>query len=104
MRSATAWTSASLSPCSRSDLIHTGRCSRLTIVASNSWADVTPRMTDIRERSSESNWVPRASRSTCSATIKASSWDVSVAGTMLGGTPHPIASKSTLPRKPPRRA
>ena len=37
---------------------------------------------------------PAASRSTCSATIKARSWLVSVASMILGKTPQPNASKS----------
>ena len=38
MRSQAAWTSSSRSPSSRSALVHTGRCSRLTMVPSSSWA------------------------------------------------------------------
>ncbi len=58
----------------------------------------------MRERSTSSTAPPQASSSTCWATIRASSCEVSVAGTMLGGTPQPMASKSTFGRNAPRRA
>ncbi|MBV6414851.1 MAG: hypothetical protein OMOMHJEC_02687 [Xanthomonadales bacterium] len=91
-------------PASRSARTHTGRCSRETIENSSSCALVTPRITEIRERSMASNCPRAASSSTCCATINASSCEVSVAGSCDGGTPQPSASKSTFGRKPPRLA
>ena len=69
---------------------------------SSSWALVTPSTTLIRVLSMLR---PRAaSSSTRWATMRASSCAVSVAGTMLGGTPQDRASKSTGGKKPPRLA
>jgi len=50
-----------------------GFCRRLARLGIISRAEVTPRMTEMRDRSMVSNWVRAASRSTFSATIKARS-------------------------------
>ena len=55
MRSQASCTWLSGSPMSRSALVHTGRCKRLTMEPSSSWAEVTPRITLTRSRSSCSN-------------------------------------------------
>ena len=104
MRSTHSFTLLSGRPASRNALRQMGCCSRLTIEPSSSWAEVTPRMTLVRDRSAPWNCPPWASLSTRWATMRASSWAVSVAGTMLGGTPQPMASKSTFSRKAPRLA
>ena len=58
----------------------------------------------MRSRSIEANWFCDASSSTCFATMSARSCAVSVAGTIDGGMPHAIGSKSTSGKKPPRLA
>ncbi len=74
------------------------------MVLSSSCPEVTPRITPMRSRGSAANWPRAASSSTRCATISASSCTVSVAGTMLGGTPNPRVSNGTGSRKAPRRA
>ena len=69
---------------------------------------VTPRITLTRERSrslafSEPSAYP-ASSSACLATIRPSTWVVSVASRLLGAMPYSIGEKSTGLRNPPRRA
>lgn len=97
------WATSSGTPARRIPCSHIGRFIRLAIAPSSSCPEVTPRMTETRERSSWVNWPRTASSSTCWATIRASSCAVSVAGTTLGGTPKAIGSRSTGSRKPPRR-
>ncbi len=87
MRSQIGSIAPSATPASRKAFFHTGRCSRLTIEASSSWPEVTPRITLARLRSIAANWPRVASSSTCSATMSPSSCELSVAEAMLGGMP-----------------
>ena len=103
MRWHTAWASGSGTPWSRKALSHTGRCSRLAISPSSSMPAAAPRITLTREVSILANCPRVASSSTRRATISASSWQVSMEESVLGGTPNSIGSKSTLSRKAPRR-
>ena len=104
MRAQTFCTSLSGRPASRNAFTQMGRCRRLTMEPSSSCAEVTPSMMLIFSRSMSWNCPRAASSSTCFATMSASSWLVSVAGTMFGGTPHAMGSKSTSGRKAPRFA
>ena len=61
MRSQAACTSASAMPLSRKALTQTGRCKRDTIENNNSCAEVTPKITEIRERSIVANFSRAAS-------------------------------------------
>ncbi len=95
---------SSAMPARRIPCSHIGRFIRLAIAPNNSWPDVTPRITETRERSRSANWPRVASSSTRWATMSASSCAVSVEGTTLGGIPKPITSRSTASRNPPRLA
>ena len=97
-RATSSGTPARRIPCN-----HIGRLMRLAIAPKSSCPDVTPRMTDARDRLSSTNCPRVASSSTRWAMTSARSWAVSVEGITLGGIPKPIASKATGVRKPPRR-
>ena len=104
MRPSSSTTLLSGRPASRRTLRQTGFWRRLFMDPSSSWALVTPRMTLILLLSISANWPPAASSSTRFAVMSARSWEVSVAGTMLGGTPHSSGSKGMSSRKAPRLA
>ena len=72
--------------------------------AKSSCAEVTPKITEVRERSMRPRSPLLPSSSTFCATISASNCAVSVAGTVLGGTPKPIGSKGTSFKNAPRLA
>jgi len=85
-------------------LTHIGRWSRADIWLTSSWAEVAPRMMLTRLRSMCRNDPRVASSMTRLAAMSPSSCEESVAGTMLGGTPNSMGSKSIADRNPPRRA
>ena len=74
------------------------------MVPKSSWAEVTPKMTEVRLLSISLNWPWVASFKTRWAMISASSCAESVAGTILGGTPQERASNGTLSMNAPRVA
>ncbi len=104
MRVTTSSTLLSGRPASRRDLRQIGCWRRLTISPSRVWALVTPRITLVRSLSAVAHWPLVASSSTFWATMRLSSWLVSVAGTSVGGMPQAIASKPVGSRKAPRVA
>ena len=91
-------------PAARMPAIHWGQARRLAIWPKSSCPEVTPRMQLTRERSAWSTGPPKHSSSATRATIRLSSWAVSVEGSSDGGMPSLRVSNGTLGKKAPRRA
>ena len=91
-------------PAARIPAIHWGHARREAIWPNSSCPEVTPRMQEIRERSTTSRGPPKQSSRAVRATSSANNCAVSVDGSSDGGMPSFKVSNGTLGKKAPRRA